>query len=170
MSYTFKINVYYVYFPLSFVIILYSLNLIWLIFWEFHGFASSYEIEKTWIRSHTTKFLLGLKVTDDSHWSVIQLWESEGFVARSRKTEGVEKTYQVQVYFILAWFAGDQDPSHCCHVLCAWDELWRRRQGFHCIAPAFTTATAAAVGMMDDLVDNEEKNHQAPRLAVESTV
>ena len=39
-----------------------------------------------------------------------------------------------------------------------------------CIAPAFTTATAAAVGMMDDLVDNEEKNHQAPRLALESTV
>ena len=78
-------------------------------------------------------------MTDDSHWSVIQLWESEGFVARSRKTEGVEKTYQVQVYFILAWFAGDQDPSHHQRCLtpaafatamqassmhCCWDDGW----------------------------------------------
>ena len=35
---------------------------------------------------------------------------------------------------------------------------------------AIAAFATAAVGMMDDLVDNEEKNHQAPQLALESTV
>ena len=41
----------------------------------------------------------------------------------------------------------------------------------HVLRFAFATAssTAAAVGMMDDLVDTEEKNHQAPQLVLEKT-
>ena len=35
---------------------------------------------------------------------------------------------------------------------------------------AIAAFATAAVGMMDDLVDNEEKNHQVSQLALESTV
>ena len=37
-------------------------------------------------------------------------------------------------------------------------------------AAAIAAFATAAVGMMDDLVDNEEKNHQVSQLALESTV
>ena len=37
------------------------------------------------------------------------------------------------------------------------------------LLPLPLPASTAAVGMMDDLVDTEEKNHQAPQLVLEKT-